>query len=83
MGPIDAFVGRLRRRGLHVEVGPMSSRVRGECRDMFRALGEAFEAAARGGDVVVTVKAASGCPDTDAATPGAREASRQGAADVE
>jgi uncharacterized protein YqgV (UPF0045/DUF77 family) len=71
---IHPFVGHLRRRGLSVEVGPMSSCVRGECRDLFHALGEAFQAAARQCDVVVTVKVSNACPETDAPMPEEREA---------
>ena len=69
---IDSFVGHLRRRGLSVEVGPMSSRVGGECSDMFRALGEAFEAAGQQCDVVVSVKVTNACPRTDATAAEAR-----------
>lgn len=60
---INPFAGRLRRGGLGVEVGPTSSHVSGECRDMCRALREAFEAAARKSDVVVTVKVTNACPE--------------------
>ena len=60
--PIDRFTERLRRSGFSVEIGPMSSRVSGECADIFCVLGEAFEAAARDGDVVLTVKASNACP---------------------
>ncbi len=74
MGSIDSFVARLRRGGLNVAVGPMSSRVSGECKDMFRVLGEAFEAAARQSDVVATVKVTNACPETDGMMPDAREA---------
>jgi len=70
---IGHFVGRLHRGGLGVEVGPMSSRVSGECKDMFRALGEAFEAAAQACDVVVTVKATNACPEVGGAIPDAQE----------
>ena len=59
---IDRFTEHLRRSGFNVEIGPMSSRVSGECTDIFRVLGEAFEAAARDGDVVLTVKASNACP---------------------
>jgi uncharacterized protein YqgV (UPF0045/DUF77 family) len=63
MASIECFLEHLRRSGVRVEIGPMSSRLRGECGDMFRALGEAFEAAARRSDVVVTVKVANACPE--------------------
>jgi len=59
---IDSFVEHLRRVGLNVETGPMSSRINGECGDVFRALGEAFENVARGGDAVLTVKVSNACP---------------------
>jgi len=59
---IERFTEHLRRSGFGVEIGPMSSRVSGECKDIFRALGEALDAAARDGDVVLTVKAANACP---------------------
>ena len=59
---IECFLERLRRSGVRVDVGAMSSRLAGECGEMFGALGEAFEAAARQGDVVVTVKVTNACP---------------------
>ena len=62
MESIDGFVGHLRRAGLNVEIGPMSSRISGQCRDMFRALAQAFEDAAHGGDTVLTVKVSNACP---------------------
>ena len=69
MDAIDSFVGHLCRCGLEVEVGPMSSGLRGECKDLFRALGEAFEAAAHQGDVVVTVKITNACPEIGRMVP--------------
>ena len=62
MGPIDLFLKRLRQAGLSVEIGQMSSWISGESRDVFRALGEAFEAVARDGDVVLTVTVSNACP---------------------
>ncbi|MDY7010128.1 MAG: YkoF family thiamine/hydroxymethylpyrimidine-binding protein [Planctomycetota bacterium] len=61
-GPIDDFVEHLRRAGFEVEIGPMGSRINGECKDIFGALGEAFEDAAGGSDAVLTVKASNACP---------------------
>ena len=74
MESIDCFLGHLRHSGLRVEIGPMSSHLVGECGDMFRALGEAFEAAARESDVVVTIKISNACPETDPMTRDAQEA---------
>jgi uncharacterized protein YqgV (UPF0045/DUF77 family) len=62
MEPIDSFVEHLRRAGLNVEIGPMSSRINGESKDLFRALGEAFEDTAHSGDAVLTVKVSNACP---------------------
>ena len=58
---VDSFVEHLRRAGLNVEIGPMSSRISGECKELFRALGEAFEDAAGGSDAVLTVKVSNAC----------------------
>ena len=74
MASIECFLEHLRRSGVSVEIGPMSSRLRGECGQMFRALGEAFEAAAREGDVVAAIKVANACPETGGMMPDAREA---------
>ena len=60
--PVDSFVEHLRRAGLNVETGPMSSRISGECKDLFCALGEAFEDAAGGSDAVLAVKVSNACP---------------------
>ena len=62
-GGIDAFVEHLRAAGVGVSVGPLSSRVTGRCPELFRALGEAFEHAARGADAVLTIKVSNACPD--------------------
>ncbi len=60
--PIDSFVQYLRQCGLSVTVGSMSSHISGECGSVFRGLGKAFEDAAHGGDVVLTVKVSNACP---------------------
>jgi len=62
MEAIDGFVEHLRSAGLNVEIGPMSSHISGRCRDLFRALGRAFEDAAHAGDIVLTVKVSNACP---------------------
>ncbi|HUU26280.1 MAG TPA: YkoF family thiamine/hydroxymethylpyrimidine-binding protein [archaeon] len=58
---IHPFVEHLRQNDLEVETGAMSSTVSGECEDLFRALGEAYEKAAQGGDMVLTVKITNAC----------------------
>jgi uncharacterized protein YqgV (UPF0045/DUF77 family) len=59
---IGRFLEHVHSVGLHVEMGAMSSRVRGDCKTLFRALGEAFETAALDIDVVLTVKVSNACP---------------------
>ena len=61
-GHVDGFIEHLRGTGLNVEVGPLSSRISGRCGELFRALGEAFEDAARGTDAVLTIKVSNACP---------------------
>ena len=62
MESIDGFVEHLDRANLNVEIGPMSSRIRGQCSELFRALGEAFEEIARDTDAVLIVKLSNACP---------------------
>jgi uncharacterized protein YqgV (UPF0045/DUF77 family) len=45
---IDAAIEGMRRRGLDVETGPMSSLAYGPVDEMFAALADAFKAAATG-----------------------------------
>ena len=59
---INDFLDRLRRSGLVLETTPMSTRIEGESADMFRALREAFDSVAGGGNVVLTVKVSNACP---------------------
>ena len=60
--PIERFVRHLRQSNLEVEMGTMSSRISGECKDLFHALGSAFEDAAHEGEMVLTVKVSNACP---------------------
>ena len=59
--PIACFLERLQGTGLEVEPGPMSSHITGECADLFRALGDAFERGAEEGDVVLVMKVSNAC----------------------
>lgn len=58
---IDAALAAVRQRGLHVELGAMSSTVIGPVEVVFAALGGAFEAAASGGCVLVAT-VSNACP---------------------
>lgn len=57
---IDAALGAVRRRGLTVEVGRMSSLVEGPDEVVFAALRDAFLAAANG-DCVMTLTVSNAC----------------------
>ena len=59
---IDRFLDHVRRDGVSVETGAMSSRISGECRDLLNALSGAFEEACRHDDVVLTIKVSNACP---------------------
>lgn len=58
---VDAALAAVRRRGLEVEAGAMSSTVTGPSGEVFAALGDAFEAAAGGGCVLVAT-VSNACP---------------------
>ena len=60
--PIKRFVRHLRQKNLEVEMGTMSSRISGECKDLFHALSSAFEDVSHEGDIVLTVKVSNACP---------------------
>ncbi|HIJ64356.1 MAG TPA: hypothetical protein HPP77_00285 [Candidatus Hydrogenedentes bacterium] len=59
--PIARFLGQLEQAGLQVECGVMSSRVTGECADLFRVLGDAFEKSAAESEVVLVMKVSNAC----------------------
>ena len=59
--PINRFLERLQETEIKVEPGRMSSRVGGECSDVFRALGDAFGKSAEEGDIVLVMKVSNAC----------------------
>lgn len=61
-GPIEEFCGLLKRPGLKIETGPMSTRVKGEAAEVFDALREAFVQSAHSGPVVMALKVSNTCP---------------------
>jgi uncharacterized protein YqgV (UPF0045/DUF77 family) len=63
---IEAVTVALRRHGLHVEVGPMSTQVVGDMSTLFAGLGEAFGRAATTGHLVMTITVSNACPVPDA-----------------
>lgn len=63
LGPaIDIVRGTLEAHGLQAQVGPMSTIVTGEAGIVFAALAEAFDKAARTGQVVMTFTVSNACP---------------------
>jgi uncharacterized protein YqgV (UPF0045/DUF77 family) len=56
--PIKEFIESLRREGLEVEAGPLSSYVTGESEALFSALGRAFEQVAKKHRCVLVTKVA-------------------------
>ena len=74
LGPAIEILRRtLEAHGLGAEVGPMSTMVRGETAIVFAALADAFDKAARTGQVVMTFTVSNACPVPDRApgrTPG-------------
>jgi len=63
---IVRFIECVRRPGLTLEIGPMSSRISGEPIAVFDALRDAFTRLAEEQQVVLTVKISNACP-TDVA----------------
>jgi len=64
VGPIvEQFLTHLRRPGVCVDVGPMSSRVVGDLPEVFAALAEAFARIGADQDAVLIVKASNACPE--------------------
>ena len=60
--PIDEFCRILQAQGLEVQIGPMSSSVHGECKDLFKFIQKAFEQLAEKYQVVMTAKISNACP---------------------
>ena len=59
---IQAVTAALEARGLHPEVGLMSTQVSGGAESLFAALGEGFARAAATGRVVMTITVSNACP---------------------
>lgn len=63
LGPaVEAVRETLEAHGLRAQVGPMSTIVTGETGIVFAALAEAFDKAARTGEVVMTLTVSNACP---------------------
>ena len=63
LGPaVETVRETLEAHGLQAQVGPMSTIVTGESSIVFAALAEAFDNAARTGEVVMTLTVSNACP---------------------
>lgn len=63
LGPaVETVRETLEAHGLRAQVGPMSTIVTGETGIVFAALAEAFDKAARAGEVVMTLTVSNACP---------------------
>ncbi len=63
LGPaVETVRETLEAHGLRAQVGPMSTIVTGETGIVFAALAEAFDKAARTGEVVMTLTVSNACP---------------------
>ena len=71
VGPVvEDFITCLRRTGLQVDVGPMSTRITGKCTQLFAALGASFAAVAGDYQLVLIAEVSNTCPES--APPGER-----------
>lgn len=63
------LIGDLERAGLHVEPGPLSTLVSGDCRVLFDALAFACETVGRTGRHALVIKILSSPPEPDHLSP--------------
>ena len=59
---VTRFIDSLPRTGLAIEVGQMSTRISGETRALFDALGDAFARLVADHQAVLVVKVSNACP---------------------
>jgi uncharacterized protein YqgV (UPF0045/DUF77 family) len=59
---VEEFCRILRNHGLEIKTTTMSTFVRGESRDLFKACDEAFEQLAKKYEVVMNMKISNACP---------------------
>jgi len=62
-GVVEGFIRRLRDQGIDLIIGPMSTRISGESKQVFDALRDGFAQVAEEHQVVLTVKASNACPE--------------------
>jgi len=61
--PVEEFCRILRAHDLEIKTTAMSTFIRGESRDLFKACDEAFEQLAKKYEVVINMKISNACPE--------------------
>jgi uncharacterized protein YqgV (UPF0045/DUF77 family) len=61
--PLETFWQALRRDDVEMESGTMSTRIAGECDDVFAAVREGFELTAGQHEIVMLLKISNACPE--------------------
>ena len=64
-GVVELFCRRLSETAMELDVGPMSTRISGDAKEVFDALGDAFEQLATDNQIVLTMKVSNACPDAE------------------
>lgn len=60
--PVETFRQLLLQEGLEIDLGPMSTRIYGDCEPVFSALRQAFVQIAEEYEAVLTIKISNACP---------------------
>jgi len=60
--PVEEFCRILHEHGLEIKTTAMSTLIRGESRDLFKACDEAFEQLTKKYEVVMNMKISNACP---------------------
>lgn len=60
--PLETFCRALLREGIDIESGTMSTRIAGECEDVFAGIQEGFKLTAGEHEVVMVLKVSNACP---------------------
>jgi uncharacterized protein YqgV (UPF0045/DUF77 family) len=60
--PVKRFIGCLDRKKPEINIGAMSTQLRGDCGTLFKSIGKAFADVSRKGDLVLAMKVSNACP---------------------
>jgi len=65
-GVVELFCRCLSETAMALDVGPMSTRMSGDVKEVFDALRDAFAELAADNQIVLTMKVSNACPDAEA-----------------